>query len=69
MFVTEAAARRIGGIDPIAETIDAATDLTIRKRVHRGGLRISASLVLNRIDREGPTRLTVLAVAEGISQR
>jgi DNA-binding MarR family transcriptional regulator len=53
---------------PIGEVLDIAADLMIRYLVDRAGLSVSASLLLNRVDREGPTRLTALAAAEGISQ-
>jgi DNA-binding MarR family transcriptional regulator len=58
----------LADVDWISASVDAAADLTVRHLADRDGLSASASLVLNRIDREGPTRLTVLAAAEGISQ-
>jgi DNA-binding MarR family transcriptional regulator len=57
-----------GTVDSIGESFDAAADLTVRHLTDRSGLSVSASLVLNRLDRQGPMKLTVLAAAEGISQ-
>src|ERR1700704_2993037 len=57
-----------GSPDAIAEMITLATDLMFRYLVDRDDLSASAALVLNRINREGPMRLTALAEAEGASQ-
>jgi DNA-binding MarR family transcriptional regulator len=57
-----------GAADPIGETLDAAVDLTVRHLADRTGLSASASMVLNRVNREGAARITDLAAAEGISQ-
>ena len=57
-----------GGADAIAEMITLGTDLMFRYLVDRDDLSASAALVLNRINREGPMRLTALAEAEGASQ-
>jgi DNA-binding MarR family transcriptional regulator len=57
-----------GGADAIAEMITLGTDLMFRYLVDRDALSASAALVLNRINREGPMRLTALAEAEGASQ-
>jgi DNA-binding MarR family transcriptional regulator len=57
-----------GGADAVAEMITLATDLMFRYLVDRDDLSASAALVLNRINREGPMRLTALAEAEGASQ-
>jgi DNA-binding MarR family transcriptional regulator len=54
--------------DAVAEMIDLGTDLTWRYLVDRGDLSASATLLLNRLYREGPMRLTALAEAEGSSQ-
>ncbi|MDH6247735.1 MarR family transcriptional regulator [Mycobacterium sp. OTB74] len=48
--------------------MDAATDLTMRYLADRDGLSSTASQVLNRVHRQGPMRLTTLAVLEGTSQ-
>jgi DNA-binding MarR family transcriptional regulator len=53
----------------IAEMIDAGTDLTWRYLLpNRKDLSASAVLVLNRVNQEGPMRLTALAAAEDTSQ-
>jgi DNA-binding MarR family transcriptional regulator len=57
-----------GSADAIAEMITLGTDLMFRHLVDRDDLSASAALVLNRISREGPMRLTALAEAEGASQ-
>jgi DNA-binding MarR family transcriptional regulator len=57
-----------GSTDPVGEVIDVATDLTVRHLATRNGLSTTASLLVNRLTREGPARLTALAAAEGISQ-
>jgi DNA-binding MarR family transcriptional regulator len=54
--------------DAIAEMITLGTDMMFRYLVDRDDLSASAALVLNRINREGPMRLTALAEAEGASQ-
>jgi len=58
----------VDGTDAIAEMIASGTDLMWRYLVDRDELGASAALVLNRINREGPMRLTALAEAEGASQ-
>ena len=61
--------RAVGGsADDVAEMIALGTDLMFRHLVDRDALSASAALVLNRISREGPMRLTALAEAEGASQ-
>jgi DNA-binding MarR family transcriptional regulator len=52
----------------VSAMIEASTDLMWRYLVDRDSLSASATLVLNRLDREGPMRLTALAEAEGSSQ-
>jgi DNA-binding MarR family transcriptional regulator len=52
----------------IGELLDQAMDLTARFLSDRADLSASAAFVLNRVCREGPIRLTVLAAKEGISQ-
>jgi DNA-binding MarR family transcriptional regulator len=57
-----------GSADAVADMITLGTDLMFRYLVDRDDLSASAALVLNRINREGPMRLTALAEAEGASQ-
>ncbi|HTZ16225.1 MAG TPA: MarR family transcriptional regulator [Mycobacterium sp.] len=53
----------------IADMIDTGTDLTWRYLlINRKDLSASATLVLNRVNQEGPMRLTALAAAEDTSQ-
>ncbi|WP_267289324.1 MarR family winged helix-turn-helix transcriptional regulator [Mycobacterium hackensackense] len=52
----------------VSAMIETSTDLMWRYLVDRDSLSASATLVLNRLDREGPMRLTALAEAEGSSQ-
>ena len=52
----------------IGETLDQATDFAARYLSDRAGLSVSAGFLLNRVSREGPARLTTLAIREGISQ-
>jgi len=52
----------------IGETLDQAMDLTARYLSDRADLSASAGFLLNRVSREGPARLTVLATKEGVSQ-
>src|ERR1700754_3238581 len=54
--------------DRIGETLDQAGDLAIRYLSDRAGLTLAGSFVLNRLHREGPSRLTALAAKEGVSQ-
>jgi DNA-binding MarR family transcriptional regulator len=54
--------------DAIAAMMDVGMDLMWRYLADRDGLSASATLVLNRVSREGPMRLTALAEAEGVSQ-
>jgi DNA-binding MarR family transcriptional regulator len=58
----------VDGADAIAEMIDLANDVTWRFLIDRDVLSASAALLLNRVYREGPMRLTALAEAEGASQ-
>jgi DNA-binding MarR family transcriptional regulator len=58
----------VGSADNVAEMITLGTDLMFRHLVDRDDLSPSAALVLNRINRQGPMRLTALAEAEGSSQ-
>src|ERR1700746_3653976 len=54
--------------DSIGETLDQAMDLSARYLTERAGLSASAGFLLNRVSREGPARLTTLALKEGVSQ-
>ena len=56
------------GASAIAEMIALGTDTLWRYLVDRDELSASAALVMNRLSREGPMRLTALAEAEGASQ-
>ncbi|WP_319436574.1 MarR family winged helix-turn-helix transcriptional regulator [Mycobacterium sp. RTGN5] len=56
------------GIESISEMISLATDTMWRYLIDRDELSASALLVLNRLHRQGPMRLTALAAAEGASQ-
>ncbi len=56
------------GSNCIGEALDQAVDLTARYLSDRAGLSASAGYVLNRVSREGPSRLTALAIKEGVSQ-
>ena len=58
----------LGGVGVIAEMVEMGTDTMWRYLADRGELSASATLVLNRLNREGPMRLTALAEAEGASQ-
>ena len=55
-------------VDAIAQMIELETDLMWRYLIDRDTLSASAALVINRLYREGPMRLTALAEAEGASQ-
>ena len=57
-----------GGVDVISEMIELGADTMWRYLADRGELGASATLALNRLNREGPMRLTALAGAEGASQ-
>lgn len=55
-------------VEAISEMIITSTDLLWRHLADRDGLSASATLMLNRLARQGPMRLTALAEAEGASQ-
>ena len=55
-------------VEHIGGALDHATDLTVRYLTDRAGLSTTAAYLLNRLHREGPSRLTVLAAREGVSQ-
>ena len=54
--------------DCIGDLMDHAMDLTVRFLTDRADLSAPAAYALNRVCREGPIRLTVLAAKEGVSQ-
>ena len=54
--------------DCVGELLDQALDLTARFLSDRADLSASAAFVMNRVGREGPIRLTLLAAKEGVSQ-
>lgn len=58
----------VDGAAAVAEMMDLSNDVTWRYLIDRDGLSASAALVVNRLHREGPMRLTALAEAEGASQ-
>jgi DNA-binding MarR family transcriptional regulator len=55
-------------VEAISDLIVTSADLLWRHLVDRAGLSASATLLLNRLERQGPMRLTALAEAEGASQ-
>lgn len=55
-------------VERIGDALDHAGDLTVRYLTDRAGLTTAAAFVLNRLNREGPSRLTALAAREGVSQ-
>lgn len=55
-------------VESVGELLDHAIDLTSRFLSDRSQLSASAAFVMNRVRREGPIRLTALAVKEGVSQ-
>lgn len=55
-------------VEAISEMIVSSADLLWRHLVDRTALSSSATLLLNRLERQGPMRLTALAEAEGASQ-
>ncbi len=57
-----------GARECIGGLIDQALDLTARFLTDRAEMTASAAFVMNRVCREGPIRLTVLAAKEGVSQ-
>jgi DNA-binding MarR family transcriptional regulator len=58
----------VGGVDAISKMVELGADMMWRYLVDRDTLSASATLVMNRVYREGPIRLTALAAAEGASQ-
>ncbi|MHA0288470.1 MarR family winged helix-turn-helix transcriptional regulator [Mycobacterium sp. C3-094] len=55
-------------VDSIGLLVDHAADLLIRHLSDRADMTASAAFLLNRLHREGPSRLTRLAAQEGVSQ-
>ncbi len=56
------------GRDDVTEVFDEVIRLVIRHLTDHGSLTFTAIMCLGRLYRDGPTRLTVLAAAEGTSQ-
>jgi DNA-binding MarR family transcriptional regulator len=54
--------------DCVGDVLDQAMDLTARFLRGRADLSAAAAFLLNRVCREGPTRLTTLATREGVTQ-
>ena len=52
----------------VGDALDQAVDLTMRSLSDRADLSTTAATTLNRLEREGPFRLTSLAATEGVSQ-
>lgn len=57
-----------GSLEAVSAMLVASADLMWRHLADRKGLSASATLVLVRLNREGPMRVTALAEAEGASQ-
>lgn len=57
-----------GSVEAVSELLVSSADLMWRHLADRKGLSASATLVLVRLNREGPMRVTALAEAEGASQ-
>src|ERR1700712_953117 len=56
------------GAEAVAHMVELCTDMMLRYLSDRTELSPSATMVMNRVHREGPMRLTSLADAEGASQ-
>lgn len=56
------------GRDEVTEAFDGVVRLMIRHLAEHGTLTFTAIMCLGRLYRDGPTRLTALAAAEGTSQ-
>jgi DNA-binding MarR family transcriptional regulator len=61
-------AARVADRAEIGTTLEQIAVLVVRHLADRQGLAFTSVLVLSILAREGPTRLTALATAEGISQ-
>ncbi len=57
------------GVEAVSAMLVASADLMWRHLADRKGLSASATLVLVRLNREGPMRVTALAEAEGEASR
>jgi DNA-binding MarR family transcriptional regulator len=55
-------------VDAIASTLEASSTLIFRHLIDRAEISITAAEVLHRLQTDGPTRLTALATAVGVSQ-
>lgn len=60
--------KNAGEVDVISEMVEMGADTMWRYLADRDELSASATLALNRLNREGPMRVTTLAEAEGASQ-
>ena len=59
---------RIASREEIAEGLEHAAILVVRHMSDRTALNLTASMVLDTLNREGPVRVTTLAAAAGIGQ-
>src|SRR6476659_1619023 len=59
---------RIASREYIAEGLEQAAILVVRHLSDRAALNLTASMVLDTLNREGPVRVTTLAAAAGIGQ-
>ena len=59
---------RIASREDIAEGLEQAAILVVRHMSDRTALNLTASMVLDTLNREGPVRVTMLAAAAGIGQ-
>ena len=59
---------RIASREDIAEGLEEAAILVVRHMSDRAALNLTASMVLDTLNREGPVRVTTLAAAAGIGQ-
>src|SRR3954469_20701020 len=57
-----------GGAEAVARMIEMCAEMMSHHLTERASLSAGATLVMNRVKREGPMRLTALAAAEGASQ-
>ena len=59
---------RVASREDIAEGLEQAAILVVRHLSDRAALNLTASMVLDTLNREGPVRVTTLAAAAGIGQ-
>ena len=59
---------RVARREDIAEGLEQAAILVVRHLSDRAALNLTASMVLDTLNREGPVRVTTLAAAAGIGQ-